>query len=56
MGANDGTVYGLDLESGDERWTFDAGAPVVASPVVSGDLVYIGTDEGALYAVEKAQG
>src|SRR5688572_31001960 len=38
------------------QWKFKTNLPVIASPVVSGDLVYVGGLDSALYAIEKGTG
>lgn len=37
-------------------WRFDAGAPVWSSPLVHGERLYIGTDDGAFYALDAKTG
>lgn len=41
---------------GGVKWTFATGGPVVASPVVSGGVVYIGSLDGRLYAIDQETG
>lgn len=38
------------------KWRFQAHAKIFSSPTVSGDVVYIGTADGRLYAVRAADG
>jgi outer membrane protein assembly factor BamB len=38
------------------RWTFTAAGPIVGSPVVEGDTVYVGSLSGHLYAIDRATG
>ena len=38
------------------KWSFDTGGPVLASPVVAGDLVYIASASGALLAIDRHSG
>lgn len=38
------------------RWTFAAAGPIVGSPVVDADTVYIGSLSGHLYALDRATG
>jgi outer membrane protein assembly factor BamB len=42
--------------SGTVAWTFRAGGAVRSSPVVSGDLVLVGSGDGLLHAVDRATG
>lgn len=38
------------------RWRFVAGAPVIASPIVSKQWVYVGSTNGRLFALNRATG
>lgn len=38
------------------RWTFATEGPVRSSPVVTGRLVVVGSDDGGLYAVDRSTG
>ncbi len=38
------------------KWTFKTGGAVVSSPVLAGGVVYFGSDDGSLYAVDQASG
>jgi len=38
------------------KWRFHAKAAIVSSPVVSGQTVYVGSDDGRLYALRTADG
>lgn len=50
------TLHALDAANGQERWQIPIHFAGPSSPVVSGDLVYVATQEGQLYAVEQATG
>ncbi len=39
-----------------QLWSFETKGPVLGSPVVSGGLVYIGSRDGSLYAVDMVRG
>jgi outer membrane protein assembly factor BamB len=41
---------------GGVKWTFKTGGPIVGSAVVSGGVVYIGSFDGFLYAVDQETG
>ena len=56
VGGWDGHVRALDAETGDERWAYDASAPIVATPLVHDGVVYIGTDGGQLVALDAVTG
>ena len=38
------------------KWTFPTGDRIVSSPVVDGGVVYVGSDDGSVYAVDAASG
>jgi outer membrane protein assembly factor BamB len=52
----DDKVYALDARTGRERWTFFTEGPVRLAPVVSGDKVYVGSDDGFLYCLSGNDG
>lgn len=41
---------------GTVKWTFKTGGPIVGSPAVAGGVVYIGSEDGILYAVDQETG
>uniref|UniRef100_UPI0013DF8955 outer membrane protein assembly factor BamB family protein n=1 Tax=Enterobacter hormaechei TaxID=158836 RepID=UPI0013DF8955 len=42
--------------SGDERWRFATGGDVQSSPETADGVVYVGSDDGNLYAIDAATG
>jgi eukaryotic-like serine/threonine-protein kinase len=40
----------------DTLWSFDTGAPVQSSPVISGGALFVGSDNGRLYALSPSTG
>jgi outer membrane protein assembly factor BamB len=50
VGSGDGKVYVLDLETGREVWSFEAGAGFTASPAIADGRVVIGDVDGRIYA------
>lgn len=61
VGSGDGLIYAIDASSGEERWAFETGGPVISSPAVfaqeSGDdLVIAGSQDGNLYALDARTG
>jgi len=61
IGSNNGKVYAIDLESGEQRWSFTCGtveAPteVEAPPLVLGDRLYVGSTDGVMHALDRATG
>ncbi len=54
VGTGDGTLYNLELGTGNTIWSFDTGATIYfSSPAVYGDLVIIGNDDGTLFGVRE---
>jgi outer membrane protein assembly factor BamB len=68
-GSGAGTLYALDLNSHLPMWEFKVGKSdflmspydkqhdsLLSSPVIAGDIVYVGASNGTLYALEKTSG
>jgi outer membrane protein assembly factor BamB len=49
-------VYAMDGQSGEERWSFSAGARVDSSPVIVGQRVFVGAANGRLFSLDLATG
>ena len=64
IGAMSGTLYAFDASTGDEKWRYDVGGPILGtanlrrSAEASGtDLVYvIGQDDGTLHGIDLESG
>jgi outer membrane protein assembly factor BamB len=56
IGNSDGNVYALDAESGLQRWVFETGHRVWATPLIVSDTVYIGSMDRHLYALNLSDG
>jgi outer membrane protein assembly factor BamB len=56
FGSEDGTVYAVDADTGQERWRVSAGGAVVSSPALVGDVVALGSDDGTVYGLDPASG
>ncbi len=52
----DGYVYCIHEQSGNLIWRFSTGEPIVRSPVVVGDHVYVVTDEDNLFRLSASNG
>ena len=52
----DGNVRAFDLASGEEVWRVAAARPLALELAVAGGAVYVGDDDGALYAYAAADG
>lgn len=49
-----GSIYSLDLASGSQNWdAVQPDGPVVASPLVVGDQVYVATESGSFFALDR---
>jgi len=57
VGNTDGTIYALDADTGDRRWTADTdGAIGYSSPAVTDETVSIGSTDGNVYGFDPADG
>ncbi|NUQ66472.1 MAG: PQQ-binding-like beta-propeller repeat protein, partial [Pirellulales bacterium] len=52
----DGSVRGLDLSTGRQRWHFSSEGPVRLAPAASKDRIYFGSDDGYLYCLRADDG
>jgi len=55
IGSDDGTVFGMDAATGDERWKYTAGGAIEA-PLVADDagMLYVASRDGTLAAVDPS--
>ena len=51
FGSNDGKLYAIDAASGQQQWAFATGGPVASSPSVSNGAVFVGSNDGFVYAI-----
>ena len=56
IASDDGYLYALDQETGEEKWKFKSRMPIASSPAVSGGLVYFVSSTGALAALDATTG
>ena len=55
IGSDDGTVFGLDAMTGEERWQYTAGGAIEAPIVADADgTLYVASRDGTLAAVDPA--
>lgn len=54
--ATDGTIYGLDVYSGQAKWEYKASSGIGTSPVSYGECICVGCGDNYLYAVRKNSG
>jgi outer membrane protein assembly factor BamB len=56
-GTSDGhNLFAVDSATGEEQWSFVTRGYVWSSPVVQGEIVYIGSGNGSVYAVDALNG
>lgn len=54
--AADGTLTAFNVTDGSQSWTFRTGAAIHSSPTLVGDVLYFGSDDDYVYAVDARQG
>lgn len=55
IGSTDGRFYAVDIETGEEKWSFISGT-VQSSAAISGGLVYFGSNDSHVYALDSVTG
>lgn len=55
-GSAAGTLHAVDLETGEERWSYRTEGKVRSTPVVDVGLVYFGSWDGHVYALDVVSG
>jgi len=68
-GSSDGTVYAIDIKNKKKLWEFKTGSSLfrcasyntdylslLSSPIISGNLVYMGSGDGRIYALDIKSG
>ena len=56
VGTEMGNLYALDAKSGQVRWVYKVGSPIVSSVAVLGDTVFTSAMDGAVYAIGVSSG
>jgi PQQ-like domain len=54
--SQDHFIYALDAVSGKKIWAYATGNWVYSSPVISGGVLYVGSDDEKVYALDAATG
>jgi outer membrane protein assembly factor BamB len=49
-------IVAIDLKTGKKRWSFQTGGWVSSAPTVSGDSVFVGSQDGHLWRLDKSTG
>lgn len=52
VGSTDSKIYAVDCRSGAKKWEVPTGRPLRGSPVLSGTVLHVNSDDGVLYAIE----
>ncbi len=50
------TVYGIDVESGEQKWAYVTQGSIDSSPVIADGVAYVGSQDGSVYALDLATG
>jgi outer membrane protein assembly factor BamB len=50
FGSSDGYFYCLNLSTGSVIWSFKIGVPVLSTPLVSGNALFVSSNDGRIYA------
>jgi len=56
VGSLDGSLYALEIESGELKWQFRTEDKVFSAPAIADGTVYFGSDDHFLYALEADSG
>ena len=56
VGSSDGSLYAIDLRSGEVKWRHSLESAVMSTPAVDNGLVLVGTYDGAMHALRAANG
>jgi outer membrane protein assembly factor BamB len=49
VGSDDGRLYVVSLDKGNQLWMHEVGQPIESSPAVADGNVVIGADDGTVY-------
>ena len=56
IGSDDGSVYALNLDSGEKKWQFGTEGAVEAPPLLLDSVIYVGSVSGFFYALNADDG
>jgi outer membrane protein assembly factor BamB len=46
-------MFAVEAETGEKVWEYNTDGRIMSSPVVAGDTVYFGSNDGKVYAIEN---
>jgi outer membrane protein assembly factor BamB len=52
IGSDDVYLHAVNALTGRRSWRSDAGSPVRSTPIMVGDYIYFGTEDGDLFCVD----
>ena len=55
-GCLDGKLYAIKAETGEKLWEFDAGDPIISSPVLVDNLLIVANEAGNVYVINPETG
>jgi outer membrane protein assembly factor BamB len=53
VGSRNHHLFAIDAVTGELKWCYKTGGPIFSSPAVVDGAVYIGSNDGYLYAIES---
>ena len=56
IGDDIGTLYALDMQTGETRWSFPTGMRIIGSPAVAEGVVVFGSANDTIYGLQAADG
>lgn len=56
FGSLNGRMYGVEIATGETKWSFQTGGPILHAAGVAGGRVYFGSADGHIYAVDARSG
>jgi outer membrane protein assembly factor BamB len=51
VGSVDGMVYSIEVKTGTLRWRTHTNGPVISSPIIVDDAVFVGSNDRLVYAL-----
>jgi outer membrane protein assembly factor BamB len=54
--SSESTLVATDIHSEEQLWAFEAGGTIRSSPAIANGILYVGSEDGKLYALDAATG